>query len=119
MVAVNAVAGETDEAAARRRAVAEASFQRLARGEAGTTPDVEEAIDELGGVPEPTPETLDPDEWPRAISGSPDTLAGLLDQLADRVGVEEVMIQHVVPDHETALDSHARIAAGVGLDGRA
>ncbi|GGM54195.1 luciferase family oxidoreductase group 1 [Halarchaeum rubridurum] len=119
MVAVNAVAAETDEAAARRRAVAEASFQRLARGEAGTTPDVEDAIAELGGVPDPTPETLDADEWPRAISGSPDTLAGLLDQLAERVGVDELMIQHVVPDHETALDSHARIAAGVGLDERA
>ncbi|WP_135829405.1 LLM class flavin-dependent oxidoreductase [Halorussus halobius] len=118
MVAVNAVCAETDEEAARLRAVAEASFQRLQRGETGTTPSVEEAIDELGGVPDPTPATLDSDEWPRAISGSPETLAGLFDQLADRVGVDEVMVQHVVADHEDALRSHELLAEGVGLSTR-
>ncbi|WP_135820201.1 LLM class flavin-dependent oxidoreductase [Halostella litorea] len=118
MVAVNAVCAETDAEAARLRAMAEASYQRMARGEVGTTPSVEEAIDELGGVPEPTPATLDADEWPRAISGSPETLDGLLRQLADRVGVDEVMIQHVVADHEDALRSHELIADGVGIDPR-
>ena len=119
-VAVNAVAAETDGAAARRRAPAEATFRRMKRGELGDeTPTVEEAVDELGGAPDPTPATLDDDEWPRAISGSPETMAGLLDQLADRVGVEEVMIQHAVPAHEDALDSHALLAEAVGIEPRA
>ncbi|WP_435361654.1 LLM class flavin-dependent oxidoreductase [Haloarchaeobius sp. DFWS5] len=118
MVAVNAICAETDEAAARKRAVAEAAYQRLRRGVLDSTPSVDEAIDELGGVPEPTPATLDDDEWPRAISGSPETLAGLLDQLADRVGVDEVMIQHVVADHEDGLRSHELLADAVGLTGR-
>ena len=118
VIAVNAVCAETDAAAARLRAVAEASYQRMQRGVVGTHPTVEEAIDELGGTPDPTPATLDPDEWPRAISGSPETLAGLLDQLADRVGVDEVMIQHVVDHHKDALRSHELLAEGVGLDGR-
>ncbi|MGB9963536.1 LLM class flavin-dependent oxidoreductase [Halobacterium hubeiense] len=118
MVAVNAVCAETDEAAARLRATAEASFQRLKRGETGTVPSVEEAVDELGGVPEPTPATLDEDEWPRAISGSPETLAGLLEQLADRVGVDELMIQHTVADHDDALRSHELVADAVGLTPR-
>lgn len=119
MVAVNAVAAETDEKAARLRAVAEASFQRLQRGEVGSTPSVEAAIDELGGVPAPTPTTLDENEWPRAISGSPETISGLLDQLSDRVGdVDEMMIQHVVPDQETALRSHELLAEGVDLTAR-
>ena len=118
MVAVNAIAAETDEEAARLRAVAEASFQRMQRGERGSRPSVEEAIAELGGVPEPTPATLDEDEWPRAISGSPETIAGLLDQLADRVGVDEMMIQHVAPDHEASLRSHELIAEGVGIEPR-
>lgn len=61
---------------------------------------------------------LEPGEWLRAISGSPETLAGLLEQLADRVGVDEVMIQHVVGDHEDALRSHELLAAGVGLTAR-
>ena len=117
MVAVNAVCAETDEEAARLRAVAEVTFERMQRGEIGSTPSVEEAIDELGGVPEATPATLDADEWPRAISGSPETLAGLLEQLADRVGVDEVMIQHAVPDHDDALRSHELLADAVGLAG--
>ncbi|WP_135823714.1 LLM class flavin-dependent oxidoreductase [Halorussus ruber] len=115
MVAVNAVCADTDEEAARLRAVAEASFARMQRGEVGTTPSVDEAIEELGDVPDPTPATLDADEWPRAVSGSPETLADLLDQLADRVGVDEVMIQHVVADHDDALRSHELLAEGVGL----
>ncbi|WP_435365266.1 LLM class flavin-dependent oxidoreductase [Haloarchaeobius sp. DYHT-AS-18] len=115
MVAVNAVCAETDEKAARLRAVAEASYKRMERGVIGTTPSIEEAIDELGGVPEPTPATLDADEWPRAISGSPETLSGLLEQLTERVGVDEAMIQHVVADHDDALRSHELLADGVGL----
>ncbi|WP_340100629.1 LLM class flavin-dependent oxidoreductase [Salinibaculum salinum] len=118
MIAVNVVCAETDEEAARLRAVAEASYKRMERGVVGTTPSVEEAIDELGSVPEPTPATLDDDEWPRAISGSPETLASLLDQLADRVDVDEVMIQHVVGNHEDALRSHELLADGVGLTPR-
>ena len=115
MVAVNAVCADSDEGAARLRAVAEATYKRMQRGVVGTRPSVEEAIDELGSVPDPTPATLDDGEWPRAISGSPETLAGLLDQLADRVGVDEVMIQHVVTNHAEALRSHELLADGVGL----
>ena len=118
IVAVNAVCAETDEAAARQRAVAEAIYRRMQRGNVGTRPSVEEAIDELGGTPEPTPATLDAGEWPRSVSGAPDTLANLLKQLADRVGVEEVMIQHSVADHEDALRSHELLADGVGLTPR-
>jgi len=115
MVAVNAVCAETDEAAARLRAVAEAVYRRMARGEVGTRPSVDEAVDELGGVPDPTPATLDDDEWPRAISGSPETLAGLLEQLADRVGVDEVMVQNAVGSHDDALRSHELLADAVGV----
>ncbi|SIR82942.1 luciferase family oxidoreductase, group 1 [Haladaptatus litoreus] len=118
MIAVNAICAETDGKAARLRAVAEASYKRMRRGVVGTTPSIEESIDELGGVPEQTPATLDSDEWPRAISGSPETLAGLLEQLSDRVGVDEVMIQHVVADHDDGVQSHELLADGVGLTPR-
>ena len=117
-IAVNAVCAETDEEAARLRAIAEAVYERMQRGIVGTRPSIDEAIEELGGVPEPTPATLDADEWPRSISGRPETLAGLLEQLADRVGVDEVMIQHAVADHDDALRSHELLAEGVGLPSR-
>jgi alkanesulfonate monooxygenase SsuD/methylene tetrahydromethanopterin reductase-like flavin-dependent oxidoreductase (luciferase family) len=115
MVGVNAVCAESDKEAARLRASAEASYERMKRGLVGTTTSVEEAILELGGVPELTPAALDSGEWPRAISGSPETLASLLEQLAERVGVDEVMIQHVVPNHDDALRSHKLLAEGVWL----
>ncbi|RQG98539.1 LLM class flavin-dependent oxidoreductase [Natrarchaeobius oligotrophus] len=118
MIAVDAICAETDEEAARRRAVSEVFYRRLGRGVLEAIPSVEEAVAELGGVPEPTPATLDSDEWPQTISGDPDTLAGLLAQLADRVGVDEVMIKHVVGDHDHALRSHELLAEGVGLEPR-
>jgi luciferase family oxidoreductase group 1 len=118
IVAVNAICAETDEEAARQRAVAEAVYKRMRRGVIGTRPTVEEALDELGGVPDPTPAPLDEDEWPRAISGSPETLARLLDQLADRVGVDEVMLQHAPGSHEAGLRSHELLAEEVGLSAR-
>jgi luciferase family oxidoreductase group 1 len=118
MIAVNAICAETDQKAARLRAVAEATYKRMRHGNIGTTPSVETAIDELGGVPEPTPSRLPENEWPRSISGSPETLDGLLTQLADRVGVEEVMIQHTVGNHDDALRSHELLADGIELAAR-
>ncbi|MFW5959396.1 MAG: LLM class flavin-dependent oxidoreductase [Natronomonas sp.] len=115
ILAVNAICADTDEAAARQRTIAEATYKRMERGIVGSRPSVEEAVDELGGVPDPTQSTLDSDEWPRALSGSPETLADLLDQLTNRVGVDEVMLQHIVGTHEDSLRSHELLADGVGL----
>ncbi|SEW03083.1 LLM class flavin-dependent oxidoreductase [Natrinema salifodinae] len=115
MLAVNAACAETDREAARLRATAEASYQRMRRGVVGSLPPVEEAIDELGGVPEPTPNPLPDGEWPRSISGSPETVADLLDQLTDRVGVDDVIVQNLIADHDDVLRSHERLAEGVGL----
>lgn len=42
-------------------------------------------------------------------------LAGLLEQLTARVGVDNVMIQHIVTDHDDALRSYELLADGVGL----
>lgn len=115
MLAINVACGETDEAAARLRAPTEAVYERMKRGVVGTIPDVEAAIDELGGVPEPTPEPLPDDDWPRAISGSPDTVASLLAQLTDRLDVDGVVVQNSIPDFDDVKRSHERIADGVGV----
>ncbi|NGM67985.1 LLM class flavin-dependent oxidoreductase [Natronolimnobius sp. AArcel1] len=117
MLAVNVACGETDEEAARLRATAEASYQRMRQGVVGSLPPVEEAIDELGGVPDPTPNPLPEDRWPRSISGSPDTIGDLLEQLTDRVGVDEVIVQNLIADHDDVLRSHELLAEGIGLEG--
>ncbi|WP_276256441.1 LLM class flavin-dependent oxidoreductase [Halomontanus rarus] len=118
MLAVNAACAETDREAARLRSSAEASYRRMQRGVVGRTPSVEEAVDELGGVPEPTPEPLPADEWPRAVSGSPETMRSLLEQLTDRVGVDDVIVQNIIADHDDVLRSHELLADAVGLSGR-
>ncbi|SER73387.1 LLM class flavin-dependent oxidoreductase [Natrinema salaciae] len=115
MLATNVACGDTDREAARLRASAEASYQRMRRGVVGSLPPVDEAIDELGGVPEPTPNPLPDGEWPRAISGSPETVAALLEELTDRVGVDDVVVQNLIADHDDVMRSHELLADGVGL----
>ncbi|ELY88636.1 luciferase family oxidoreductase [Natrialba hulunbeirensis JCM 10989] len=116
MLAVNVACDETDEDAARLRASAEASYKRMQRGVVGSLPSVEEAIDELGGVPEPTPQSIPSGEWPRALSGSPETVGTLLETLTDRVGVEDVIVQNLIADHDDVCRSHDLLADAVGLD---
>ncbi|NKE34394.1 LLM class flavin-dependent oxidoreductase [Natronococcus sp. JC468] len=116
MLAVNAVCAETDEEAARLRSTAEASYKRMQRGVVGSLPPVEEAIDELGGVPEPTPNPLPDGEWPRSISGSPETMRDLLEGLTDRVGVDDVIVQNLIADHDAVLRSHELLAEAAALE---
>ncbi|ESP90043.1 LLM class flavin-dependent oxidoreductase [Candidatus Halobonum tyrrellensis] len=119
-VAANVVCAETDEEAARLRATAEASHRRLAQGRVDEPPirSTEEAVDELGYVPDPTPASVEPGEWPRQLSGSPSTVRALLDQMADQTGVDEVIVQEQVADPDDALRSHELLAEAADLSPR-
>jgi luciferase family oxidoreductase group 1 len=119
-LAVNVTCAETDEEAARRRATAEASRQRLQRGELDKPPlrSADAAIEELGRVPEPTPTPIEPGEWPRQISGSPSTVRELLDEMTSQVGVDEVVIQNQIADPDNVLESHELLADAFDLSPR-
>jgi len=117
MLAVNAACAGSDQEAARLRASSEAAYQRMARGAFGPPPTVEQAVEELGGVPDPTPASLEPAEWPRAISGSPETIGTLLRRMVDQVGADEVIVQNLIEHPEDRIRSHELIAEGVGLSG--
>ena len=118
MLAVNAACAPTDHEAARLRASSEAAYQRMARGAFGPPPTVETAIEELGGVPDPTPDSLTPGDWPRSISGSPETLRELLETMTDAVGAEEVIVQNLIEDPTDRIRSHELLAEAFELDGR-
>ncbi|SEH13178.1 luciferase family oxidoreductase, group 1 [Natronorubrum sediminis] len=120
MLAVNATCAETDEEAARLRAATDASSRALRRGQVDQLPirSVEDAIDYLGSVPEPTELPLEPGEWPRAVSGSPETIQEILEELTSQVGVDEVIIQNQIADPEDTLRSHELLAEAVGLESR-
>ncbi|MFC7008631.1 LLM class flavin-dependent oxidoreductase [Halalkalicoccus salilacus] len=118
-IAVNATCAETDEEAAQLRATTEASRRRLERGLTDRPPirSVDEAIDELGGVPDPTPPSVEPGEWPRAISGSPDTIRKLLGEMTTQTGVDEVVVMSQLADHDDVLRSDELLAEAVGVSG--
>ena len=119
-IAVNVTCAETDEEAARLRATTEATHQRLARGRLDRPPlrSVEEAVDELGYVPDPTPTPIEPGEWPRQISGSPSTVRDLLGTMTDQTGVDEVVVQEQLADPDDVLRSHELLAEAVDLSPR-
>ncbi|WP_336362074.1 LLM class flavin-dependent oxidoreductase [Halalkalicoccus salilacus] len=118
-IAVNTTCAETDEEAARLRATTEASRRRLERGITDRPPirSVDEAIDELGGVPDPTPTAIEPGSWPRAISGSPDTVRELFDQMTTQTGIGEVVVMSQLADHDDVLRSDELLAEAVDGSG--
>lgn len=120
MLAINVTCAETDQEAARRRATTEASHQRLQRGNTDQPPirSADEAIEELGGVPDPTPTPLKPGEWPRQISGSPSTVRELIEEMTAQVGVNEVIIQNQIAKPDNVLRSHELIAEAFDLSPR-
>lgn len=94
LVAANVTCAPTDEEAARLRAVPEATHQRLRRGELdrGQFQSVDAAIEELGGLPDPTSAPAEPSNWPRAISGSQETISELLEAMTDDLGADGVVV---------------------------
>ena len=117
MVAANVVCADTDEAAARHRALTEATHRRLRRGELDRPPlgSAEDAIDELGGVPDPTPADLEPDDWPRAISGSPSTVRSILQRMADRVDADGFVVLSRFADADAERRSRELLAEAFDL----
>jgi luciferase family oxidoreductase group 1 len=117
MLAVNVTCAETDHEAARRRATAEASRQRFHRGNTDQPPirSAEEAIEELGGIPDPTPTPLEPGEWPRQLSGGPATVKELLEEMTTQVGIDDVVIQTQTADPDNILESYELIADAFDL----
>ena len=120
MIATNVTCAETDEEAARRRATTEASRRRLQRGALDQPPirSADEAVEELGGVPDPTPTDIEPGAWPRAISGSPTTVREILETMTEQAGVEDVVIQNQIADPANVLESHERLADAFDLTPR-
>ena len=116
-IAANVVCADSDGEAARHRALTEATHRRLQRGELDRPPlgSTEDAIDELGGVPDPTPADLDPDDWPRAISGSPSTVRSILETMAEETGADEFVLLSRFADTGAERRSRELLAEAVDL----
>jgi luciferase family oxidoreductase group 1 len=113
--AVSVVCAETREEAGRLASSMELWRRRIMRGLDRGIPSPEDALAELGqGWAPPSPD----EPGARAIAGDPATVRDALLRLAERYGVEELMVVTVTHDPGARLRSYELLAEVMGLEGR-
>ena len=110
-VAVSVVCAASDEEAETLAASVHMAITLLRRGQLIPVPPVDRALRFLAGPGAPT---LAPEER-RAVVGSPVTVRGELERIADEYGAGEVMIVTITYEHEARRRSYELIAEAFGL----
>lgn len=113
---INAVIAEMEDEANRLRSTVEVYYKRLFAGafSRDPLPLPEEAIAELGGVPDSV--VVRPGSWPARISGTPEQMGEMLTTIASDVQADEVIIQDQIARHEDRVRSY-ELLAGVFQQG--
>jgi luciferase family oxidoreductase group 1 len=112
LVGVSVVCAESDERAAELARPAELSLLRLRQGRLGRLPSVAEATEYPYTREEREMIRLHRD---RIFVGSPETVHGALSNLAERCGVDEIMITSLIYDHRDRRRSYELLAKTFGL----
>jgi luciferase family oxidoreductase group 1 len=116
IVALGAIAADTDEEAAHLALSIQALGRRLRRGDLRPIPTPEEAQHELA---EGGPSVFDEEgEWPRHLNGSAATVRQKLSALAEALKLDELMIVTIVHDHQARLKSYRLLADAFELKTR-
>ncbi len=118
LVSVGAIAAETDEEA--QYHYASQRLRRLLRdrgeSENGPIPRPEDALERLATLGEAPPSLIaDNGEWPRVFVGSTQQVHDGLSQMAEALGIDELMLITVIHSHEARKDSYRRLAEAFGL----
>jgi luciferase family oxidoreductase group 1 len=114
LVGVSVVCAETDERAAEMARPVELSLLRLRQGRLGRLPSIADATDYLYTPEERQIISLNRD---RVFVGSPQKVRERLTSLADRAGVDEIMVTSLVYDHADRRRSYELLAEAFALDG--
>ncbi len=109
MLSVHVACGATEEEARRLIAPAHIMYRRLAQRDLGLLPTPDDAVRELGALPRIDLESL-PGHPPRFIAGTPGQIREKIEQLAGELGVQEIMIQDIITDHQARLRSYELLA---------
>ncbi|MGW3882822.1 MsnO8 family LLM class oxidoreductase [Streptomyces sp. NPDC005055] len=116
MLAVNAVVADTDAEARRLSWSMRALLGRLARtGASPDVPTVDVAAQELGQHEKDIPTVITGGQWPRLLAGSPATIRGQIEKMAEATGAEEVMVQDVIADPQARAHSRALMSQALGV----
>jgi len=115
MLAANVACAETDHEAARLRASSEAAYQRMARGAFGPPRPSRKPSTRSAASRSRRRRRCHRASGPCAISGSPETVGTLLEEMTEQVGADEVIVQNLIEDPDARIRSHELIAEGVGL----
>jgi luciferase family oxidoreductase group 1 len=110
---VGVVCAETDEAAEHLASTYRAMGRRLSLGIRGPLPAPEQALQELaegGGFP-----GGETGEWPRLIVGGPERVRGKLEDMADALGLEEIMAVTITFEHAARVRSYELLAQAFAL----
>ena len=108
---VSVICAETSEEAVRLASSIRLWRRRLQLGDPGPIPSVEEALEELG--PKALERPSDPDR--RVVIGSPDEVREELVALADRYGVDELIVLTICHDPAARVRSYELLAEVFGL----
>ncbi len=114
LVGVSVVCAETDERAAEMARPVELSLLRLRQGRLGRLPSIADATDYPYTPEEGQIISLNRD---RVFVGSPQTVRERLTSLADRAGVDEIMVTSLIYDHADRRRSYELLAEAFALDG--
>ena len=113
IAAVGVVCADSDAEAEYVSATYRAMGRRLRLGLRGPLPSPDDALKELaeGSSPPGEPEG----EWPRLIWGGPGRVRAKLDEMAEALGLDELMVVTITFDHAVRVRSYELLAEAYGL----
>ncbi|MGH7934805.1 MAG: LLM class flavin-dependent oxidoreductase [Candidatus Binataceae bacterium] len=113
IVALGVICADTETEAQRLLMSPRLFRRRIRQGNLQLIPTPEEAIEELGAVPDSAPPA--PSEWPRYFAGTPERIRDHLIDMASVLHLDEIMVVTVVHDHQARMRSYQLLAEAFEL----
>ncbi len=112
MVAVGAICAPTQEEAQYLASSVRLLQWRIRQGDRSPVASPEDALRELQSFGNPSLET---GEWPRYFVGTPAKVKANLEQMAEALGIGEIVVNTIIWDQATRLRSYDLLAEAFGL----
>lgn len=115
ILAIHAVCADTEEEARRQLAPVHIMYRNLSKGVLDSPiPGPDDAVSELGGLPQLETYVSGSGVPPKFIGGTPDQVHQQLKALAKDFAVDEIMVQDLMTDHQARLRSFELLGGMIG-----